>query len=397
MIFLAAEQFLGWAPVVRQPVWKVGLSDSKENHMTAIREYLLSGRTLDELAARYAVRAIRHGVYPNLVRLNYSQIASPFAEPLVRECRGIVLDESNDWAPVARGFDKFFNFGEPLAPVIDWTTARVQEKIDGTFCMAYFYDGDWHVATTGLPDASGPVGSAKMTFAELFWRTFDRNLLGDGLREFTILFELTTPLNTVVVEQKEARVTLLGMRHTASGRELTASEAGARLDGVPLAREFAFGGVADVLASFDAIDPRVQEGYVVVDSAFRRVKVKHPGYVRLHHLKYSLTTKRLVDAVRIGEGGEIAATLPELADRVRDVETRLARLCSEIDGDYERLRDVEDPRAFALAARATRFPAALFNLRKGVIESPRTFFARMRLETLMELLEYRGESILDME
>lgn len=123
--------------------------------MTAVREFLSAGGTLEDLAARYAVRALRHGLYPNLVRLNYSQIASPMAEPIVRECRGIVLDEAEGWAPVARGFDKFFNYGEPLAPEIDWPTARVQEKVDGTLCMAYFYDDRWHVATTGCRTPPG--------------------------------------------------------------------------------------------------------------------------------------------------------------------------------------------------------------------------------------------------
>lgn len=306
----------------------------------------------------------------------------------MRECRGIVLDEANDWAPVARGFDKFFNLGELLAARVDWATARVQEKVDGTLCMAYFYDGVWHVATTGLPDASGPVGDAKLTFAELFWRTFDRRRLGDELCELTVLFELTTPLNAIIVEQREARVTLLGARHTASGREIGASEASRWLGGVPAVREFALASVDDVLASFDGLDPRAQEGYVVVDGEFQRVKVKHPAYVRLHHLKFSLTTKRLVEAVRLGEGAEVAAALPELADRVRDVEIRLARLSDEVDTDYDRIRDVEDPRAFAIAALETRFSAALFGLRKGTIQRPLEFFARMRLETLVELLGF---------
>ena len=33
----------------------------------------------------------------------------------------------------------------------------MQEKLDGSLCVAYYYQGDWHVATTGTPDAGGPV------------------------------------------------------------------------------------------------------------------------------------------------------------------------------------------------------------------------------------------------
>lgn len=210
-----------------------------------------------------------------------------------------------------------------------------------------------------------------------------------------MLFELTSPHNAVIVEQREARVTLLGMRHTASGRELALAEAAAVLGGVPVVREFALGTVDAVLASFEAMNPRAQEGYVVVDGAFRRVKVKHPGYVRLHHLKFSLSTKRLVEAVRAGEAAEIVAALPELGDRVRNVEARLERLCEEVIGDFDRLRGVEDPKAFAFAALDTRFSAALFGLRKGLIASPREFFAKMRLETLVDLLGFADADELD--
>jgi hypothetical protein len=54
-------------------------------------------------------------------------------EPIVRESRGVILDEADDWRVVARAFDKFFNYGESGADEIDWGTARVQEKVDGCF------------------------------------------------------------------------------------------------------------------------------------------------------------------------------------------------------------------------------------------------------------------------
>ena len=44
-----------------------------------------------------------------LVCFKYSQIDSDFNEPLVRECRGIIL-EKDTWNVVAYAFNKFFNF-----------------------------------------------------------------------------------------------------------------------------------------------------------------------------------------------------------------------------------------------------------------------------------------------
>jgi tRNA splicing ligase len=91
-------------------------------------DFLRSGGTLADLAARYFIKATRHRQKPHLVLLKYDQINSPFAEPIVRECRGIILDEASNWRVVSRSFDKFFNHGEGHAATIDWSTARVYRR-----------------------------------------------------------------------------------------------------------------------------------------------------------------------------------------------------------------------------------------------------------------------------
>ena len=52
--------------------------------------------------------------------------------PLVAECRGIILDEQDDWRVVSYPFDKFFNYNESKAAVLDWSQGvDVYEKLDG--------------------------------------------------------------------------------------------------------------------------------------------------------------------------------------------------------------------------------------------------------------------------
>jgi hypothetical protein len=74
---------------------------------------------------------LRVGRNDGYVILKYNQIESDFSEPVVRESRGIILDEENDYEVVCKAFDKFFNYGEELAANIDWKTAKIQEKVDG--------------------------------------------------------------------------------------------------------------------------------------------------------------------------------------------------------------------------------------------------------------------------
>ena len=74
----------------------------------------------------------------NLILFKYNQIDSDFNEPIVNESRGIIL-EKNTWKVVAYAFDKFFNFGESYAAKIDWDSAVVEQKEDGSLIKVYFY------------------------------------------------------------------------------------------------------------------------------------------------------------------------------------------------------------------------------------------------------------------
>ena len=218
----------------------------------AILTYLRGGRTLSELETGYAITPRRHKAFPNLVLLKYSQIASPMNERIVQECRGIVLDETDDWKPVCVPYFKFFNYGEENAAAIDWTQARVYEKLDGSLMSLYWYGGDWQVASSGLPDASGGTG-AGMTFAELFWKTWNamRYVLPSREKpgpEICYMFEMMTPLNRVVVPHAESAIVLHGVRELDGFTE-SAAEFHANRNGWQCVRTFPLNSLENVLAS----------------------------------------------------------------------------------------------------------------------------------------------------
>lgn len=72
-------------------------------------------------------------LFEGLVLLKYNQIDSDLSINMVQECRGLILDSKDDWRVVRMSFEKFFNWGEKNAAGIDWSTARVQQKVDGCF------------------------------------------------------------------------------------------------------------------------------------------------------------------------------------------------------------------------------------------------------------------------
>ncbi len=362
----------------------------------AVQEFLTTGGTLTALAEQYAVKAMRHRAYPNLVLLKYSQIASDMSLPIVQECRGIILDEADGWRVVSRAYDKFFNYGEPNAAEIDWTTAVVQEKVDGTLCTVYEYAGARHVATTGTPDASGPVNNGELIFAALFWETLGLYLGEDWDTppwendDWCYLFELTTPHNRVIVNHLTAGLTLLGVRDRVSGQWVKTSDT-VMVKVVPVVREYALQSFEGIQNTFDRMDPLQQEGYVVVDAQGHRVKVKHPGYVALHHMKDGMTEKSMLEVIQRGEVPEVMVHFPEIADAFGQINTRYDALASAIDAAYLPIKNIETQKDFAAEALAFPYSAALFDIRRGKAADGRDFLAKATLPSLMRLLGMKEE------
>ncbi len=362
-----------------------------------LQEFLQNGGTLTELAEQYAVKTVRHKTYPNLILFKYSQIASDMSLPIVQECRGVILDEADNWRVVSRGYSKFFNYSEPNAAEIEWATAVVQEKVDGSLCTAFEYAGTWHVATTGNPDAGGPVNDSAYTFAELFKETLGLYLGEDWETppwentDWCYLFELTTPHNRVIVNHLTAGLTLLGVRDRVSGQWVKTSETVmARV--VPVVREYPLRSFADILATFTGMDPLQQEGYVVVDAAGSRVKVKHPGYVAIHHMKDGATPKSLLEVVQRGEVPEVTAHFPTLADAFNEIKAKYEALADAIDAAYAPIKSIEMQKDFAAQALAFSYSAALFDLRKNKAENGRDFLATATMPSLLRLLGMKEES-----
>ena len=361
-----------------------------------IQKFLRSGNTVEDLLKQYAIKYTYSEKNPALVLLKYDMIESPFAEKIVRECRGIILDSTN-WDVVCHPFHKFFNYGEAYAALIDWSSARVQEKLDGSIIAMYFFNGVWNVASSGMPDASSRVGDFNTTFSKLFWDTF--NELGYSTEKLdkldTYLFELMTPLNRVVVPHSTNKLILLGARDLRTGLEYCVSNLGHL--GFQIVKEFPIQNIVDVEASFDKMNPLDQEGYVIVDKNFNRVKVKHPGYVMIHHIRDSVNMRSIVTIVQSGETPEFLTYYPEYTTIFDDVSGKLEALIDELQESYDEVKDIVSQKDFAIAIQQNKLSGALFSLRSGKVDSIRQYFKSYNTRSLIKILALREDSISEIE
>lgn len=99
----------------------------------------------------YHIDIARDGEY---IILKYSQIKSDFNNSLVRQCRGSIFKQvDGKFECVCMPFYKFGNYGESYADNIDWSTASVLEKLDGSLIKLWYDNGAWHWSTNNTIDA----------------------------------------------------------------------------------------------------------------------------------------------------------------------------------------------------------------------------------------------------
>lgn len=299
-----------------------------------LREFILSHDNWEELltAEPYHLKISRDGEY---IMFKYNQVFSDFNIPLVQEARGIIFRES-DWECVCHPFNKFGNYGESYCPEINWETASVQEKVDGSL-IKFWYDNGWRISTNGTIDAF------KANLNDIKYHNFGQ-LAIDAIRkvfpdehEFfnmldpkcTYMFELVSPYNRVVIPYEEIKLYFLGIRDMEDGEEWNPEESDVSMF-FSIPKRYPLHSLEDVQKAANALSWD-EEGYVVCDDNFNRVKIKSPSYVMAHYARNNNTinTERLVQIVLDGEQEEFLIYASDYADELHEVENAMHAIASQ--------------------------------------------------------------------
>jgi hypothetical protein len=334
--------------------------------MLAIQKYILANG-LEKAILEFNLKT---RIYENKVLLKYDQLSSPtlMSNKEVQECRGLIL-EKGSWKVMSLAFTKFFNSEEGNAHKIDWDTAHVLEKLDGS-CIQVYWDCDkqeWFAGTTGTAEGEGEVNN-KMgtTFNQLFWSVVSEkyDFKKENLNKlFCYVFELTTPYNIVVKPHGESAATLLMARNLVTLEEVPFEALTGIADslGVPRVKSYDLNAknVGALLRTFENMVWH-DEGYVVVDANFNRVKIKNPAYVAVHHLKGKTAEHNIMTIVKTNEIEEFAATF---IDRKKEV----FELKSKYDSLIELLEKIKLELVEFLPKNITpkenkRYAEAVFNI-----------------------------------
>ena len=327
-----------------------------------------------------------------LVLFKYRQTESDFSLPIVQECRGLILDYLNNWSVVRLSFTKFFNAGEPGAAEIDWSTARVQDKIDGALMSLCFLPEDkaWLLSTNGtinafrtpitsLGDSFITQADGSLTFGSVFQSIITKKMpWGDFLSSLNpdhiYTFELVSPQNKVVINYKP------DIYHTATRDRNTLEELDEDI-GIQKPNEYPLHSLDEVIKAAEALNSDkeiTKEGFVVVDANWNRVKVKSPWYVAAAHMVVAkLSFGKTLDIYLAGEKNEFLAYFPEKKDTFDELEKFIGALTLHMAAGYALLMhevgENPDRKTYALAAKKKAWSSYYLALLKHPSLTPKEF------------------------
>lgn len=115
-----------------------------------------------------------------------------------RHCRGLIVEDSTGLI-IARGPKKFFNYGQPGAPVVDMQTlVRVTPKFDGSLGIFWAYEEVYGIATRGSFMSDQAIHATELVKTQNYSRIVTEALSKAGNE--TLVSEVIYPENRIVLQ-----------------------------------------------------------------------------------------------------------------------------------------------------------------------------------------------------
>lgn len=317
----------------------------------AVHQYNWTGELSERLFSN-----ITHLEKNGLHLYNYNQrVLVDRDHPILIRCRGLILTGSGK--VVNYPFDRFFNHFEKEANRIDWNSAWVLEKVDGSLICVFHYDNEWQVTTRGAfyPLLDTNWVNFEVVFRSLF-KSFDK--LDSNL---CYMFEIVSQKNPNITFYNEEYVVLIGIRNVTTLEEILPSiDITDHLE-VRHPNAFKAMNLDDCLNLLKNLKDD-EEGLVVVDKKFNRIKIKQESFFKLMKIK-ELNEQELFEYV-IGLS-EIDAELIQrdlaVVDKISQIRSHWENVSARIEEIYVSLtsRDI-DRKEFAVQALKYPFKSVLF-------------------------------------
>ena len=266
-------------------------------------------------------------------------------DEITMSCRGLITEDTTGKV-IIQPFKKFFNYEELVGDRMKGFSipARgdyvyVQEKVDGSLGILFFYEDQWIMATRGSFTSDQAIKGLEIFKQKHFQPAF--------LREFAYLVEIIYPENRIVVKYKGERLVFLSVvlnwvctgwkesehneLHWTTASCIFKSIGIKKKDIVKTEQYFSFSD--DLYQSLKDKNEDNKEGFVLRYQPDNfRMKIKFEEYVRLHKIMTNLSTTSIWE--RLSNGERMEDMLKDVPDefyaKIKEYQNHLLNEYNEI-------------------------------------------------------------------
>ena len=323
---------------------------------------------------------------------NYNSLEVDWADPICLEARGIIIkDIDTNPHVVCISFNKFFNIQESWHANIDWSTAKVQDKKDGSIVRCWFDEDQWHWSTNSMIDANEAPSNTGLNFMTLIKQANNYHFIPfDTMsKDYTYTFELVSPLQKIVIDYPYTKLYYLTARNNQTGLE-------AQIDiGIERPKEYKLNTLDDCLSAVQQLNKNPDicqyEGFVVKDNKNNRIKIKSSSYLVEHHLRTNGAITKTIALTADEAKRAVIAKVPSANVILKWYDYQLAKFENEVDqyinyvrGLYEEYE--HDRKAVALTIKGDKLSS--FGFRSlGNKLSAHEIVAQTPINTIEKYLE----------
>lgn len=245
--------------------------------------------------------------------------------------RGTVYELSTGKV-VARAFPKFFNWSEldeeEQNRLLNSLYFTVDEKMDGSMILLYYYDGEWRTNTRGSFTSDQAIKAKELL------SNYNTDILDT---KCSYILEVIYPENRIVVDyQDEEKLVLLAIFDLTHGERSIYNS----IHNFPKPKRFNFYSIHEVLDHLKDLTYN-EEGYVVRFSDRTRVKFKGDEYVKMHRIVTGISPLVLWESMSNGKvSKELLISIPEefrsiYEDMSKDLERNYKLVKDEVEDSFK--------------------------------------------------------------
>jgi hypothetical protein len=218
--------------------------------------------------------------FPELYMVTYDK-DKEIKNNISKQCRGLIL-EKNTNKIVCYTFNKGIDYDIDIDEIndlkgLDWNSTKIERSIDGTQIRLYYYNNEWRYATTRCIDAKKARWFSSLSFYDLF-KDADNIDYEKLNKNYCYSFVLCHPKNRIVVKYDYPYII-----HVMTRDMITLKEIDVNID-IKKPEIFYFKSFDELINDAKNTD-NLEEGYMLCDKNYNRMKIKNNSYKKIKKLR----------------------------------------------------------------------------------------------------------------